>query len=259
MNRVIAFANQKGGVGKTSTVVNVAAGLAKIGKKVCLFDLDPQANATEALGIDPDSLDLTVYDLMLNNADPGDIVKQLNDNLWLIPSNIELAGAEVALANLAGKDSRLKKAIEKVLSVYDFDYVLIDCPPSLGQLTLNGLTAAKEIIVPLQAQFFSYKALSRLIETIETVKQYTNPDIRISGIVCTFYREQRTLNKTIDELLRERFGTTVFKTKISDNIKLAEAPSVGKDIFSYFPNCQGAWDYASLCDEIIKMEEIENG
>lgn len=249
--RVIAFANQKGGVGKTTTVVSVAAGLAKMGRRVCLCDLDPQANATEAVGINPDGQDKSIFDLMLNSTPIDEVLMKVAENFFIIPSNIELAGAEVALANLAGKDARLKKALEQA---HDFDYILIDCPPSLGQLTLNGLTAAKEIIVPLQAEFFSYKALSRLIETIDTVKQYTNPDAFISGIICTFYREQRTLNKSIDELLRENFGTTVFKTKIRDNIKLAETPSVGKDIFAYSPSSQGAEDYTNLCKEIAAME-----
>lgn len=251
MTRVISFANQKGGCAKTTTVQNVGAGLAKLGRKVCLIDLDPQANLTEGMGLNPDDLDLTVYNLILDGAPFDAVVQEIKENLWLVPSSIELAGAEVALATLAGKDLRLKKALEQAK---EFDYIIIDSPPSLSQLTLNGLTAATEVIVPLQTEFYSYKALKRLIETIDTVKQYTNPGITITGIICTFYREQRILNRNVAEQLKEHFGTKVFKTKIHDNIKLAEAPAAGQDIFAYFSNCQGAWDYKNLCHEIIGME-----
>lgn len=254
--RIIAFANQKGGVGKTTTVINLAAALALKGKRVCLVDMDPQANATVGLGINSDELDLSVYDLMLEDVPLKNVIKKINDNLFVIPSSIGLAGAEVKLPTLAGKDMRLKKALEQAK---DFDYILIDAPPSLSQLTLNALTAAKEVIVTLQVQFYSYRGLAELIKTIDMVKQYTNPDLIMSGIVCTFYREQRTLNKSIDDMLRDQFGETVFKTKIRENIKLAETPSVGMDIFSYDPNSLGAQDYSALCKEVIDMEEAKRG
>jgi len=249
--RIISFANQKGGVGKTTTVQNVGAGLAMMGKRVLLVDLDPQGNLTEGNGIDPDSLKFTTFDLLLNGTPPSEIVQQITENLFILPANIELAGAEVALANLAGKDSRLSKALEQVK---DMDIILIDCPPSLGQLTLNGLTAATEIIVPVQTEFYSYKGLRRLKETIDTVKMYTNPKAEISGIVCTFYRDNRNLNKQVEEGLVANFGDRVFKTKIRDSIKLAETPAAGQNIFDYQAKSQGADDYMELCKEILSME-----
>lgn len=251
MTRIIALANQKGGVAKTTTVQNVGAGLALRGKRVCLVDLDPQANLTEGMGIDPDNLELSTFNLIIDGSPLNSVIREIKENLWLLPSNIELAGAEVKLATLAGKDARLKKALEKAEG---FDYIIIDCPPSLSQLTLNGLTACTEVVVPLQTEFYSFKALKKLLETIEMVKQYTNPDITLSGIICTFFRDQRNLNKNVVDLVKEHFGTKVFNTKIHDNIKLAEAPAAGQDIFAYFSNCVGAWDYKNLCDEIIAME-----
>jgi chromosome partitioning protein len=253
--RIIAFVNQKGGVAKTTTVQNLGAALALRGKMVCLCDFDPQANLTEGFGINPDELEMTTYDLILKGAKVESVIKKITDNLWLLPSNLDLSGAEVELPTLAGKDLRLKKALEHLTG---WDYIIIDCPPSLGQLTLNVLTAAKEVMVPLQAQFYSYKALKRLLETMAAVQQYTNPDLELTGIVCTFFRKERVLNKNVEELLREQFGAKVFKTRISDNIKLAEAPTAGKDIFTYFPNCMGAWDYKNLGAEVIEMEDRDD-
>lgn len=251
--RIIAFANQKGGVGKTTTVVSLAAKMAALGKKVCVVDMDPQGNATTNLGIKGDELEITAYDMLVKNAPLNKVVIKLRENLDVIPANIGLASAEVELATLAGKDVRLKKALAQGSN---YDYILIDAPPSLNQLTLNALTAAKEVIVVVQTQVFSFLGLAKLTETIEMVREYTNPDLNMSGVVCTLYREQRNLNRNIAEQLRENFGNVVFKTPIRENVKLAEAPMVGQDIFSYDPTCAGAQDYAALCDEILAIEGV---
>ena len=249
--RIIAFGAQKGGVGKTTTVVNVAAGLARRGRKVCVCDLDPQANTTKHFGFKPQEFNQSTYDLILKGAALKDLAVEVKENLTLVPSKSELAGAEVDLLNLPGKDGRLKKAL---IPAKEYDYIILDLAPSLGQLVLNGLTAAKEIIVPVQAHFHSYESLADLIKTIKMVQEYTNSDLEIGGFLVTFFNKQINLSKMIYDLLQENFADKVFKTKINSNIKLAEAAAAGKDIFSYYSNCQGAWDYAALCDEITAME-----
>lgn len=249
--RRIAFVNQKGGVGKTTTVQNVGAGLARIGRRVLIIDLDPQANLTEGYGVNPDEVEKSVYNLLMGTDVLPAVAVKINENLMLAPACIDLAGAEVELLSLPGKEHRLRKALETVL---DYDYILIDCPPSLGQLTLNGLTAAQEVIIPIQSQFYAFKALKKLIETVDMVKQWSNPELEISGIVATLYDARKSLSKDVVAQLQEYFGDKLFKTLIRDNTKLAETPAAGQDVFTYAANSMGAWDYKALCDEVAAME-----
>lgn len=249
--RRIAFVNQKGGVGKTTTVQNVGAGLARIGRRVLIIDLDPQANLTEGYGVNPDEIEKSVYNLLMGTDTLGNISVKVSDNLDIVPACIDLAGAEVELLSLPGKEHRLRKALEPVTG---YDYILIDCPPSLGQLTLNGLTAVQEVIIPIQSQFYAFKALRKLMETVEMVKQWSNPDLEISGIVATLYDARKSLSKDVVAQLQEYFGNKLFKTLIRDNTKLAETPAAGTDVFSYASNSMGAWDYRALCEEIAAQE-----
>lgn len=250
--RRIAFVNQKGGVAKTTTVQNVGAGLARLGRRVLLIDLDPQANLTEGYGVPPDELTKSVYNLLMGSESLPDVTVGLNERLFLAPACIDLAGAEVELLSLPGKEHRLRKALE---TISGFDYVLIDCPPSLGQLTLNGLTAVHEVMIPIQSQFYAFKALRKLIETVEMVKQWSNPDLEISGIIATLFDSRKSLSKEVVSQLQGYFGEKVFKTLIRDNTKLAETPAAGCDVFTYAPNSMGSWDYKALCDEIVVMED----
>lgn len=250
--RRIAFANQKGGVGKTTTVQNVGAGLARMGRRVLVIDFDPQANLTEGFGVMPDEITLSTYNLIMGTNSLSELVVQINENLFLVPSNIDLAGAEVELLSLPGKEHRLGKALE---SATEYDYILIDCPPSLGQLTLNGLTAAKEIMIPVQTQFYAFKAFRKLNETIEMIQKWSNPELEISGIIATFFDSRKSLSKGVVAQLNEFFGEKFFNTLIRDNTKLAETPVVGSDVFSYAPNSMGSWDYKALCEEIVAMED----
>jgi chromosome partitioning protein len=250
------LANQKGGVAKTTTAVNIAAGLALLEKKVLLVDLDPQGNLTEGLGFDPDSLEKTTYDLIMENASVSDVMLQRSENLFVLPANIELSGAEVELLSLAGKDQRLRSALA---GVEGFDYIIIDLPPSLGQLTINGLTAAREVMIPCSAEFYALKGLKRLIGTIDDIRKWSNPSLEITGIIVTFYHSSKNLCKEVVEHLRTHFGDKVFQTYIRQITKLAESPMAGLDIFSYDKNSKGAWDYKGLCDEIAAMEVKING
>lgn len=249
--RIIAFANQKGGVGKTTTAVNLASGLAAAGKKICLVDLDPQFNATQNFGVDGEALEKTVFDILVDGAELKDVVIKIRDGLDLVPSSILLSGAEVQLAPMIGGEMKLKRALSKAL---DYDYILIDCPPSFGKLAINGLTAAQEVVVPVQTQYFSFKGMSQLMDSITMVQDNVNPVLRISGIVCTQYDSRRSLDKVIAEDLERKFPDIVFKTKIRTNTKLAEAPAISKDIFEYDPTSAGAKDYMDLCNEVMAME-----
>lgn len=251
MSRIIAMVNQKGGVAKTTSTLNVAAGLACMGKKVLLVDFDPQANLTESCGHSPDEIDTTIYNVIIGNVNMQNVIITLGDNLYLAPSNIELSGAEAELLQLPGKDYRLKKVLE---TIDGFDYIIIDCPPSLGQLTLNALAAATEVFIPVLTEYFAFKATRKLTDTINMVKEWSNENIKITGVIATRYNSRKILNQGVLEELKENFGNKLFNTMIRENIKIAEAPAVGKNIFDYAPNSHGAEDYKSLCEEIIKME-----
>ncbi len=249
--RVIAFINQKGGVGKTTATVNVGRGIALLGKKVMLVDMDPQAHMTYSLGIQAHQLAKSVYELLKDQASPAEVMVD-SWNMKVIPSTLDLSGAEIELAGVPGRESILKDALKGIKGV---DYVLMDCPPGLGLLTLNALTTAKEIFICLQAEYLALQGMGKLMETLDIVKRRLNKNLTVSGIICTRYDRRKKLNKEVVQKIRGHFGTTVFKTMIRDNVAVAEAPTQGKAIFDYAPKSHGAEDYMSLCREILSMGE----
>lgn len=246
--KIIAFINQKGGVGKTTCTMNIGAGLSKLGKKVLLIDLDPQAHLTYSLGIEAHTLQNTVYNLLKGLRRAEEIILTRN-GLDLIPSSLELSGAELELSSVAGREFLLKEALE---GIQNYDYILLDCPPSLGLLTLNALTTAGEVYIPLQTEFLALQGMSKLISTVDIVKKRLNKSIEITGIIATRFDNRKNLNKEVVEKIEKYFGDRLFKTLIRDNISLAEAPSYGQTIFEYKKNSYGAKDYLNLSHEIIK-------
>lgn len=250
MGRVISIANQKGGVGKTTTAVNLASSFAALGKRVLLIDIDPQGNATSGLGIEKSSLRKTVYHaliaqvpLTLIAVDPG------ISNLRLIPANGDLSGAEVELVPMMARETRLRKAIEGVRDHHDF--VFIDCPPSLGLLTVNALTAADAVLIPLQCEYFAMEGLSQLMNTIKLVKESLNPKLEIEGILLTMFDSRNNICHQVAEDVTQHFGWKVFETVVGRNVRLSEAPSHGKPINLYDPQGKGAVAYETLAKEIL--------
>ncbi len=253
MYKIISLCNQKGGVGKTTCTLNIAAGLEKMGEKVLLIDLDPQAHLTYSLGVPAHELTRTVYDLFKGTHGIAEVMLTV-DGLAMIPSSLELAGLEMELAGVPGREFILREVLNQAAE--GFTYIFIDCPPSLGILTLNALTAAREIFIPLQTEFLALKGMSKLIETIETVKKRLNPDLEITGIIGTRYDARRKLNKGIIETISERFGAKLFTTIIRENISLAEAPGYGQTIFRYAPKSYGAEDFLALAGEIVARNKV---
>lgn len=251
MATVIALVNQKGGVGKTTTAVNLAAFLGKKRKKVLLIDIDPQANATSGLGIDKRELEQTVYDVLINDAPISDVIYETNaENVDICPTNINLAGAEVELVTVISREQILKNAIASVSSNYD--YIILDCPPSLGLLTINALTASDRLIIPIQGEYYALEGLSQLMDTINIVKKKLNPELEILGVVLTMFNMRTQLSRQVKEETDKYFGGKVFKTVIPRNVRLAEAPSHGLAICDYDKNSKGARAYESLAKEVIK-------
>ena len=249
MGKIIAVANQKGGVGKTTTSVNLSAAFAEMGKKVLLIDCDPQGNATSGLGIEKDGLELSIYDALINDTPMEEIIIQTQFGLDVVPSVMDLAGAEVELVNLEDKQYRLKKAVELVKEKYD--YILIDCPPSLGHVTLNALTAADSVLLPLQCEFYALEGLSQLLSTVQLVKEQLNEKLRIEGLVLTMYDSRTNLAEQVVEEVKTHFPDMVYATKIPRNVRLSEAPSFGKPIFAYASSSKGAQAYMSLAEEVV--------
>ncbi len=248
MTKIIAITNHKGGVGKTTSAVNIGAGLARNGKKILLIDIDPQANLSQSLGIKKS--DAMLYEAMRNNAVLSPI--SILENLEIIPSSADLSNLESELSAEAGREYILDEILSPLKS--HFDYIFIDCPPSLGLLTINAFTTATEIFIPLQAHYLAIKGLTKIVEVIEKVKKRLNKNLVISGVIITQYDKRKVLHRDVAEKIISYFGEKVFNTRIRDNIALAEAPSTGQDIFRYSQKSYGAEDYANLCQEILKMK-----
>jgi chromosome partitioning protein len=250
---ITAVINQKGGVGKTTTTVNLGAALATKGLRVLLIDLDPQANLTAHLMMDTSQVGLTTYDLLMGNATLGDVARPTGTpSLYVVPSAGDLAGAEVELANELGREYFLKECLKKADErTAVFDEVLIDCPPSLGLLAINALTAADEALVPLQAEFFALQGMARYLEVQNLVKGRLNPSLRLGGIVICMWKGQANLSHEVRQEVKKSFGDVLFETVIRQNVKLAEAPSAGRTIFEYAADSNGAQDYLALAEEFL--------
>ncbi len=250
MGYVIALANQKGGVGKTTTSVNLGACLADDGKKVLLIDLDPQGNATSGLGIDKKNIEESVYDVLINDVDLKDVIlKSSHKGLDIVPTTIALSGAEVELTNLMARETRLKDAFGDVKDEYD--YILIDCPPSLGLLTINAFTACDSILIPVQSEYYALEGLSQLLNTIKLVRKHFNPDLKIEGVLLTMYDKRTNLGQQVNAEVKKYFGDQVYDTIIPRNVRLSEAPSHGQAIVDYDKRSTGAKVYQQLAKEVL--------
>ena len=254
MTKIIAVANQKGGVGKTTTAINLSAALAEKGKKVLVVDIDPQGNTTSGFGIEKNELENTVYELMLGECSVKDcMIEDVIPNLSIIPSNVNLAAAEIELIEADKKEYILKNELDWVKD--KFDFVIIDCPPSLSMLTVNSMTASDSVLVPIQCEYYAMEGLSQLIHTINLVKKKLNPYLEMEGVVFTMYDSRTDLSQEVVESVKEALEERVFETNIPRNVRLAEAPSYGMPICKYDANSAGALAYASLADEIIKVNK----
>ncbi|MBU9710621.1 ParA family protein [Evansella tamaricis] len=250
MGRVIAIANQKGGVGKTTTAVNLSACLAHLGKKTLLIDIDPQGNTTSGIGIDKGDVDQCVYNVLVEDKKPKDVVISTSvDGLFLLPSTIQLAGAEIELVPTISREVRLKRAIEQVKDQYD--YILIDCPPSLGLLTINSLTASNSVLIPVQCEYYALEGLSQLLNTVRLVQKHLNNELEIEGVLLTMLDARTNLGIQVIEEVKKYFREKVFQTIIPRNVRLGEAPSHGKPIITYDPKSRGADVYIDLAKEVI--------
>lgn len=251
MGKIIALANQKGGVGKTTTTINLAASLASQKKKVLIVDADPQANASSGLGIDVRKTELGVYQCLLDRIDPSlAICDTAIKNLKIIPSHIDLVGAELEMVNMENRDKVLKEVLAPMKEIYD--YVLIDCSPSLGLITVNALTAADSVIIPVQCEYFALEGISKLLNTIKIIKSKLNPELGIEGFLLTMYDSRLRLSNQVLHDIRKHFQSMVFETVIQRNVKLSEAPSYGQPVLLYDPESKGSQNYMQLAKELIK-------
>ena len=258
MGKIIAFSNQKGGVGKTTTAINLAAYVAETGRKVLLIDFDPQGNATSGYGVEKNELEHSTYDVLMGDCKAADaVLPTVIDNLSIIPAHEDLAGAEVDLVSVPARESALKRALASVKDEYD--YIFVDCPPSLGLLMLNALVAANSVIIPIQSEFFALEGLSQLMNTIKIVKQRLNPALNINGVVLTMYDMRTTMSKQVTEELFKYFGEKIYTVPVPRNIKLVESPSYGIPIMLHAPKCNGALAYSALAKQFLDREENYNG
>ena len=256
MGKIISIANQKGGVGKTTTSINLSTLLAKKGKKVLMIDADPQGNASSGVGIDRDDIELSVYDILINDIEIRQIVKKTNiKNLDLCPSNINLAGAEVELVSVISREQRLKEKLDNVKE--DYDFIIIDCPPSLGLITLNAFTASDSVLIPVQCEYYALEGLGQLLNTISLVKKHLNKEIEVEGALLTMYDARTNLSNQVVKEVKKYFNDKVYKNVIPRNVTLSEAPSYGMPISIYDPRSKGAKSYDKFVKEFLKNNEID--
>lgn len=255
MGKAIAIFNQKGGVGKTTTNINLGASLAMKGKKVLMLDIDPQGNTTSGIGVSKKDLEFTVYDLLIEEGfDTKKAIIHTNvEGLDLIPASVDLAGAEIELVELEGREARLRNSIKQVKD--DYDFIFIDCPPSLGLLTINSLTAVESVLIPIQCEFYALEGVSQLVSTIELVKKSLNKDLEIEGVILSMFDGRTNLSVQVVQEVKKYFGSKVYSTVIPRNIRLAEAPSFGMAITEYDPKSKGAEAYRDFADEFLEWEE----
>ena len=255
MGKIVSIANQKGGVGKTTTSINLSTILAKKGKKVLMIDADPQGNASSGVGVDKE-VEESVYDILIGDTEIKDVVIKTNiKNLYVCPSNINLAGAEVELVSVMSREYRLKEKLDEVKDEYD--YIIIDCPPSLGLITLNAFTASDSVLIPVQCEYYALEGLGQLINTINLVKKHLNKNIDIEGALLTMYDARTNLSNQVVKEVKKYFNDKVYKNVIPRNVKLSEAPSRGVSIFEYDPKSTGAKAYAGLTEEVLKRNSKE--
>ncbi|HPM17591.1 MAG: AAA family ATPase [Bacteroidales bacterium] len=255
MGRIIAIANQKGGVGKTTTAINLAASLAALEKKVLIVDADPQANATSGIGIDTRQIKCTVYDCLIDGRDPSEALLGCGiDNLSVLPSNIDLVGAEIEMLERPEREKILKNILGRISG--NFDYIIIDCSPSLGLLTVNALTAANSVIIPVQCEYFALEGLGKLLNTIKIIQNNLNPDLEIEGFLLTMYDSRLRLSNQVAEEVNKHFQQMVFQTIIQRNVKLSEAPSFGQPAILYDADSRGTVNYLNLARELIEKQEV---
>lgn len=253
MVKVIAIANQKGGVGKTTTSVNLSACLAELGKKVLLVDLDPQGNSTSGFGFNKTKIAKSIYDLLVNDISLDGVILQTQiENLMLLPATIQLAGAEIELVSIMSRETKLKRILDTIK--YNYDYVIIDCPPSLGLLTINALTAANSVLVPIQCEFYALEGLSQLMNTVGLVQKNLNPALSLEGVVLTMFDGRTNLSIQVVDEVKNHFRHKVYQTIIPRNVRLSEAPSHGKPITKYDPKCRGTQVYFDLAKEVLDDE-----
>ena len=254
MGKIISIANQKGGVGKTTTAINLSAGLAAEGKRVLLIDADPQANASSGLGVDIRNLNNTIYECLISGLDPNPAIRPTEvKNLDIIPSHIDLVGAEIEMLQLENRELILKQTLARIKKHYD--YTIIDCSPSLGLITVNCLTASDSVIIPVQAEFFALEGIAKLLNTIKIIKSQLNPGLKIEGFLVTMYSAQLRLSQQVYQEVKRHFGELVFDTVIARNVRLSEAPSHGLSVIDYDPTSKGARNYRQLAREIMRKNK----